>query len=57
MSDKPRIPLTEEDIIDLYEGFVRLRDFIEDLSGILWDNTELPENIRGEIESLYAKKF
>ncbi len=50
-------PLEREDIIDLYNGFHRLKAFVEELVGILYDNTDLPEGIRDEISTLYQKKF
>lgn len=54
---KKRFPLTEEDVMDLHAAFKQLYDFVEKLTGILYDNTELPANIRDEIENLYAKEF
>jgi hypothetical protein len=49
--------LTPEEIKDLYNDFQRLRDFVGELAGILYDNTELPSRIKSEIETLYIKKF
>ena len=52
-----RTPLQEEDVIDLWNDFQRLRDFVGELVGILYDNDELPEQIRDDINTLYMKKF
>jgi hypothetical protein len=57
MADRYEGELTSEDITDLYNDFVRLRDFVGELTGILYDNTELPEGVRSDIELLYSKKF
>ena len=50
-------PLEEQDIIDLYNDFHNLRDFVEELTGILYDNDELPEIIKDQVSTLYQKKF
>lgn len=56
-NDKERIPLTEEDIIDLYEDVENLRNSLEALFGILYDNTELSPELKDEIYQAYIKKF
>lgn len=50
-------PLEEQDIIDLYNDFHNLRDFVEELTGILYDNDELPEIIKDQISTLYQKNL
>lgn len=57
MADLFEGELSPEDIKDLYNDFQNLRDFVSELTGILYDNTELPSAIRSEIETLYTKKF
>lgn len=51
------IPLEEQDIINIYNDFNSLKDFVEELTGILYNNAELPEGIKGQISTLYKEKF
>lgn len=57
MAIQTKTPLTEEDIIDFFNEFKRLQEFVEDLTCILYDNTSLPGEIKEEISTLYQKKF
>ena len=49
--------MEEQDIINIYNDFNSLKDFVEELTGILYNNAELPEGIKGQISTLYKEKF
>ena len=57
MANPKQDELTPQDIIDLQEQFNDLRNFVEELTGTLFESNDLPGRLRDEIQSLYNSKF
>ncbi len=51
------MPVEHDDIIDAVRRVWQLEVFIEKFTGVLMDNTVLPQEIKDEIQEIYQKHF